>query len=353
LIKAFHLQDLFSLADLQKQGITLDLEERLVHPRSPLVSAMLSSLLPIESSASTYILDIADEQEHYRGVSQTRKRAGRPEQDVIFIAPSLVHGNGSHAAWQRLLTYVCVKAGEAGNQRIYARLERDGDELQIFKNVGFSAYAEEAIFRLPPAQFPEHAQDTLGLRKQTAADSWSLQRLYAAVTPRTVQIAEGLAQGQWQLNQHWLSEQRHRVGYVWEREGEILAVMHLHTGKLGHWLRLLVHPDVTGYVEELVLSGLSQIRDIRINPGRPIYGSLRTYQSELAQALVSCGFQQFTIQTVVVKHTTVRSEDFVTRLVAAFEGTVEVKRATPTTPYMKTEASQTKPNGKVTAKGGI
>jgi hypothetical protein len=69
--------------------------------------------------------------------------------------------------------------------------------------------------------------------------------------------------------------------------------------------------------------------------------------------LVDQGFQKFATQTVVVKHTTVRSEDFVTRLVAAFEGSVEVKRATPTTPYLKTEASQAKPNGKVTAKGGI
>jgi hypothetical protein len=168
-----------------------------------------------------------------------------------------------------------------------------------------------------------------------------------------VQIAEGLAQGQWQIFNGLLSEQRHRVGYVWEREGEILAVLHHHAGNLGHWLRILVHPDVTESVSELVSSGLSLIKGNRNRPGRPIYGSLRTYQSELAHALVECGFQKFSTQTVVVKHTTVRSEDFVTRLVAAFEGTVEVKRVTPTTPYAKTEASQPKPNGKVTAKGGI
>jgi len=348
LIKPFHLRDVVSLAKLQNQGETLDLEERLVHPRSPLSVALLASVLPTKSTTSTFILDFADEQEHYRGSIQTRRRAGRPEQDVVFLAPLLEHKNGNHAVCQRLLTHVCVKAGEQGDHRIYARLEVGRDEVQVFKNVGFSAYAEEEIFCLTPDRFPPDPRDTLGLRRQTTADSWSLQRLYAAVTPHVVQVAEGLAQGQWQINNHRLSDQGRRLGYVWEREGEILAVLHLRSGRAGYSLRMLLHPDVANQVESLIQTGLSLVGNLQRQPDKPVYSSSRTYQTELGSVLMTCDFQKLATQVVMVKHTTVRARDFLSRLVAAFETPGEVKPAPA--PFMKSEAVSTQPvNGKSTA----
>jgi hypothetical protein len=353
LIKPFHLRDVVLLAKLQNQGQMLDLEERLVHPRSPLNAAVFASVLPAMSNTSTFILNFADEQEHNSGLIQMRDRAGRPEQDVVFLAPSILPGNGSHAVWQRLLTYVCVKAGEMGHHRIYARLESGRDEVQVLKNVGFSAYAEEAIFFLAPGHFPEGMHDSLGLRKQTTADSWSLQRLYAAVTPHVVQVAEGLAQGQWQINNHLLSYRSRRHGYVWEREGEILAVLHLRSGKTGYSLRMLLHPDVANQVDALIQAGLSLVGDLHHQPDKPVYISLRTYQTELVSVLAAYGFQKLAIQVVMVKHMTVRARDFLSRLVVAFETAGEAKPAAPA-PFIKSDAILTQSsNGKTRVERGV
>jgi len=326
LIKPFRLRDIVLVRHLQKQGTTLALEDRLIHPRSPLRSALLSNLFPAMPGVSTFILDFADENGHYQGLAQTRIRPGRPEQDVIFMAPALEHGNGSHAIWQRLLTHLCIKAGEAGHQRIYAHLDTESDALQIFKNVGFSAYAEETIFRWNAASAP-NAAPPLALRRQTAADSWGLQRLYAAVTPHAVQLAEGLAQGQWQINNYLLAGQGHRYGYVWESQGEILAVLNIHSGNGGHWFRLMIHPEAGDMTVPLLTAGLNKLKS---KLQRPIYCNLRTYHSELTAHLLACGFQPVASQVVLVKHTTVRTKEFLTRLLPAFDSAVEAKHAAPT-----------------------
>jgi len=242
---------------------------------------------------------------------------------------------------------LCVEAGERGDQRIYARLDSDGDEAQIFKNVGFGAYAEELIFQLDPDLCPAVNGNSLNLRSQTAADSWSVQRLYAAVTPHAVQVAEGLAQEQWQARNHFFSDQGRRYGYVWESQGEILAVINVHSGKLGHWFKMMVHPDVSNEASNLIMAGLSLISGYR---QRPVYCSQRTYQSELTARLLECGFRQFARQTVMVKHNTVRAKDFLNRLVPSFEGAVEAKHASPTAMM---QSDQSKPGGNGSQASGV
>ncbi len=340
MIKPFNLRDVFLVANLQKQGTALDLEERLLHPRSPLRSALLANLFPTIPGVSTYILNINNDTETHLGLAQARTRPGRPEQDVVFLAPALEIGNGSHAIWQRLLNHLCIKAGEAGYQRMYVRLAATSDALQIFRNVGFTAYAEERIFRLDAELHPLQPQNTLGLRRQISTDSWSLQRLYTAVTPHTVQSAEGLAQGQWQINNYPLADRGYRHGFVWVNRGEIMAVINVHSGKAGHWFRLMVHPDARSETTNLILGGLSLLK----NPQhQPVFCSLRTYQLELTTHLLACGFRQFSTESIMVKHITVRAKDFLTRLLPAFDSTVEAKHAAPTT-MLHAETPVTKSN---------
>jgi hypothetical protein len=347
LIRSFRLHNIVSLKKLQNQGQVLDVEERMVHPRSPLWSALLTRILPTMPTITTYLLDMEDETGHHCGLIQMRTRPDRPEQDVIFLAPSLEHGNGSHAVWQRLLTYVSVRAGEYGYHRVYGRLVQGSDEAQIFRNVGFSAYAEEEIYRLDIEKFPALTYPSLNLRKQTTADSWSLQRLYAAVTPRTVQIAEGLAQGQWQLNARFAGGRERRAGYVWEREGEILAALHIRFGKSGNALRCLIHPDVDDQIDALIETGLQVIQKAQPKLDKPIFSNIRTYQAEMGTILQEYGFEKVTTQAVMVKHNTVRAKDYLTRLV---EAPIEAKAASPT-PFVNADiAVSQKTNGRMRPK---
>ncbi len=323
MVKPLSLRDILLVAKLQKQGVTLDLEERLLYPRAPVRAAIAAGLMPAMSNVVTSILRPTED--HGAGLAfvQTRLRPGRPEQDIIFVAPGLQKGNGRHALWQRLLAHLCVRAGEMGHQRIYVRLDSAADTVQIFKNVGFLAYAQEDVYLLDPDLRCKQARQALELRRQRPADSWSLQRLYAAVTPQAVQVAEGLAQGQWQVQKSGFPG--HRRGYVWENQGEILAVLNVHSSQTGHWLRIMVHPAANAETPSLLFAGLRLLKN---TGAEAVYCSLRTYQSELAAHAVTCGFRPCGSQQVMVKHITVRARDFLTRLLPVFERAIEVNPAT-------------------------
>jgi hypothetical protein len=89
-----------------------------------------------------------------------------------------------------------VKAGERSGQRLYASLPADGEEYQIFRHVGFTAYAQEDVYKLMSPPSGLEGVEPLPVRRQHIRDSWELQQLYATVTPRAVQNAEGSAQSQ-------------------------------------------------------------------------------------------------------------------------------------------------------------
>lgn len=325
MIKSFRLQDAFLVAKLQVAGATLDLQERLIHPYTPLRSALLAALFPTRPSSYTYILtppaSVKQNQGLTEGLIQAKARPGRPEQDVVFLAPDFGDQEGSEVLWQRLLIHLCQQAGERGCYRIYARQTIDSPSLPTFKSVGFMPYAEEEILQLFPSGPLQDSPHVLRLRRQTEADSWSVQRLYAAVNPHAVQTAEGLAQGQWQVNNHPFSGQGYQQGFVWESQGEISAVVHIYRGKDGHLLRLLIHPDAVAQTSNLVLTALNMI-----NPtlNKPIYCTLRTYQSEIRSKLIDLGFTSLAKQVVMVKHTTVRARDFLSRLVSAFDSSKDM-----------------------------
>lgn len=324
MIRPFRLRDIGLVARLQREGVLLDLETGLTRPRSPLATAVVSSLFFLSSSASTYLVDQKDENGHSLGLAQMRRRLGRPEHVVVFIAPTLAAGNGTHAIWQRLLTHLCIKAGEQGGQRLYAGLPIHGEEYQIFRHVGFTAYAQENVFELMEApQDPD--VEPLPLRRQRTRDSWGLQQLYATVTPRAVQNAEGSAQSQWELSRHgWWGAYPQRQGYVWEHRDEIWAALQIRSSRVGHWLRMLLHPDAIDQADRLVAAALSRVRRA---PGQKVYCAVRTYEAGILPALNAWGFQLIGSQTLAVKYTTVWAREPMAQPIHALE--THAESATP------------------------
>ncbi len=318
MIKAFHLRDSRLVARLQRVGTPLDIEEQLTHPRSPLRSVLLDSILAPHAGPSTFILDQQDENGKSLGLAQMRARPGRPERDVVFMSPALTTGNGSHAIWQRLLAHLCVKTAERGSLRIYARLTIKSEELQLFKHVGFLEYGQEDIYQLDPAINRSAIQSSLTLRPQHSSDGWGLQKLYTTLAPRAVQNAEGLAQGQWALALPRWGEQGHRDGYVWEVDGEILGALHIRSGKRGYWVRTLLHPDALDQAEALGEAALSLTN---LQPQLPVYFALREFEAGWRHVLPELGFKPLTSQTLVVKHMAVRMRKTSPALISALEQT--------------------------------
>ncbi|MEM7343583.1 MAG: hypothetical protein AAF485_05025 [Chloroflexota bacterium] len=304
MIKPFHLRNMPLVAHLQQVGVSLDIEEQLTYPRSPLRSLLIDMVFSPRSGPSTFIFDQYDEQGRHTGVAQMRSRPGRAEQDVVFMSPALDSGNGSHAIWQRLLTHLCIQTAEQGCLRLYARLGSESEELQLFKNVGFVEYSQEEIYKLEPAALPPQDEEaSLQLRPQIPSDGWGLQKLYTASTPRAVQNSEGLAQGQWALAGRTWTEPGHRAGYVWEDGGELLGALHIRTGHQGHWIQTLLHPDANDQAAALGKAALGLTRS---QPQRPVYFAYRHYELGWSAILTDLGFAPLTVQALVVKPMAIR-----------------------------------------------
>lgn len=334
MIRPFRLRDVGLVAHLQQEGVLLDLETKVASPRSPLTTAIISTFPLSRTGASTYIVNHKEENGRLIGLAQMRRRPGRPEHVVVFIAPALTLGNGAHAIWQRLLAYLCVKAGEQGSQRLFAGLPADGEEYQIFRHVGFTAYAQEDVFELisPPSELK--GVDPLPVRRQRSRDSWGIQQLHATVTPRSVQNVEGSARPQWELSRRrWWSAYPHRQGYVWESRDEILGALQIRSSRAGHWLRMLLHPDALDQADGLVAAALSRVRRA---PGQKVHCAVRTYEAGIPSSLTAWGFELARSQTLAVKHTTVRAREPASQPVHALEGHAE--SATSAVPHSNSEA---------------
>jgi hypothetical protein len=263
----------------------------------------LNTLRSPHVGPSTFVLDQQDENGRLLGLAQVRIRPGRPERDIVFMAPALETGNGSHAIWQRLLNYLCVQTAEMGALRVYARLPLQSEESQLFKAVGFQEYGQEEIYQLDQGVDRTKITPSLELRPQQPSDGWGLQKLYATLTPRPVQNAEGLAQGQWELPHRRWGEQGRRQGYVWEVGGELLAALHIRAGKRGYWIRTLLHPSVLEDSEALCQAALKLTT---AKPHLPVYFTYRQYEAGWSHTLLDLGFAPLTSQMLLVKSMTVR-----------------------------------------------
>jgi len=342
MIKSFGVRDLLLVGNLQKKGTCLDPEIALTRPYSPLLAALSSYFLMQEAGTSTFVLEAMDQSSsstssgHRRvqGLAQMRPRRGRPEADVIYLAPSLrqaqdtafLTADEAPTIWHRLLNHLCVRAGEQGIRRLFARLAEDGEEIETFQQVGFSSYTREDIFRLKSLPESHRRLDRVVMRPQQAVDAWALQRLYANVAPRLVQQAESLGERGWERSSvDWPLHARSE-GYVLEDNGEIVSYLLFSSGRIGHWMRILLHPQAYDRAAEVIQHGLAFLSRY---PPCPIYCSVREYEGGLRTPLQDWGFEPFGSQAILVKHTTVRIKEPARKLVPALD-----KRAEAATPTM-------------------
>ncbi len=334
MIKPFGVRDLLLVSNLQKKGTCLDPEIALTRPYSPLLAALSSYFLMHEAGTSTFILEATDQSTpstgsgHCRmqGLAQMRQRRGRPEADVIYLSPSFSTTDEAPTIWHRLLTYLCARAGEQGIRRLFAHMAEDGEEIETFQQVGFSPYTREDIFRLNSLSESHLRLDRVFMRPQQAVDAWALQRLYANVAPRLVQQAESLGERGWERSSADWPLRTRNEGYVLEDNGEIVSYLLFSGGRIGHWMRVLLHPQAYDRADEVIQHGLVFLSHY---PPCPIYCSVREYEGALRASLQDWGFELFGSQAILVKHTTVRIKEPARKLVPSLD-----KRAEAATPTM-------------------
>ena len=144
--------------------------------------------------------------------------------------------------------------------------------------------------------------------------------MYCQTAPRAVQQTECVSSDTWEVTSVARLNGHRDERYVWEREGEIVGYVRLVDGRCGHWLKLLLHPEVHDRADDLIAWGSALLRYLA---PRPIYCTVRAYDTPLQVALKRAGFQIEASLILLVKHMTRRAYEPERRRVMSLERGVE------------------------------
>lgn len=313
--------DLWTVYRLQRRGVRLDVKGTVVRPAAPLYLA-LASMLPVpQRRVETVVLRRRERGRREAGFVQARWRTGQPVLDVTFMAPSLDVQRGAAWLWQSLLQELVRVGGEQGAQRIFTHLpESRPAEVEVMRQAGFALYGQDRLYRYtPPAtgEIGSVGQAPAHWEAQRPSDEWGLQKLYNEITPAVVQQAENwgpIGNGSGSHVGCW-GEPR-RGSYVLRVEDEIYGYLRITPGERGHWLKLVLHPEMSQHGEALLKEAMTYLRNL---PRRAVFCDVREYEGYLADSLERCGFQRVMTRLLLVRHTTVPIREPVRRLIPALE----------------------------------
>lgn len=315
-------RDLWTVYRLQWRGVRLDLKGSVIRPAAPL-SLAVAGLSPVRRQrVETVVLRRHERGRREAGFVQARWRTGQPVLDVIFIAPSLDVQRGAAWLWQSLLQELVRVGGEQGAQRIFTHLpESRPAEVEVMRQAGFAIYGQDRLYRFTPAAASDSSTGPRVTpaywQAQCLGDEWGLNKLYSQITPAVVQQAENWGQtgnggphsGGW-----WGGPRR--GSYVLRVEDQIYGYLRITPGERGHWLKLVLHPEISQQGEALLKEAMTFFTDL---PRRPIFCDVREYEGYLADGLERCGFRRLMTRLLLVRHTTVPIREPARRLIPALE----------------------------------
>lgn len=314
-VRPFGLQHIPIVYRLQDDSTVLDLEHALMRARSPLWTALLGHGSLAEGPFCTVVLSEPGDDARLEGFAQARLRPGADEADLVRLAPSL-DAPESERIWRDLLAGMAGHLARIGVQRVFVRLSDDLEAAHLFLDNGFVLYTREDVFQL--RELP--ALGAVGLLEPADEDCrWGIGRLYAAVTPKAVRSAEGLANAG--SAPGFVSCD---TSYVWKEGGEVLAYVGVGQGGGVCWLHMLIHPDRADRAADVIRDALARVP----RRTRTAYWSVRAYQVNVRSALQDVGFRFVTSQSVLVRQNAVPVREAEPAPAMAFEKRAEAR--TPT-----------------------
>ncbi|MBE3558756.1 MAG: hypothetical protein IMW89_05950 [Ktedonobacteraceae bacterium] len=266
---------------------------------------ILRTLLPLNPAARTWICE-----DHWRllGFAQVRERPRRLAWDMSYLASMIQSDISGDEILSALLEYTLEMAAMHGILRIFARVEDEVPELDLFQRSGFQRYARELTYVYEPREADPCEVASPPLRRWNRHYVWGLHQLYRAVTPPRVQMAELLENSEEfaklsigslnalpspfnRGNENYISDAGTRLG-AWLR----LSRGH---GPIPHRISLLVHPEHAALAEPLLRFGMSRLLETDV---RRIYCLVREYDMSVITALRNSGFEQTATRVLLVRH---------------------------------------------------
>jgi len=277
--------------------------QSLLFPRPATLTALAAIIPGGDGKTSTYVLIQEGHRLVRAGFLQAQRRAGRPEADILLLAPALDDSAGHPVIWKKLLHHYAQEAAQQQIERIYADAPDQPLSVSTFAQAGFKVYARQTIWRLThfPGQRPITDAEA-SIRLQLPADDWGVAQLYRRVTPAAVRLAQGEETeegGQSPILR--CARLSGCLSFVRERQGEIIGCVQVRNGRNGVWLDIwadMLDPD-QGDVRALLDHALAVVREQSMR--LPVYIGVCDYHGGLGSALEEYGFAPFTDRARMVR----------------------------------------------------
>ena len=284
-----------------------------VEKRLPL-PPILQNIFPLNPASRTWICE-----DHWRilGFAQVQERPSRTMWDVSYLASMVQRTISSDDVLVALLEYMLEMAAGHGILRIFAKVEDEIPELDLFQKASFQRYARELTYVYDPNDgtqsiasdiFDTTTLNLPSLRRWNRHHVWGLHQLYRSVTPQRVQMAELLENSEEFAKIHVGSLHglpfplsRGNETYVCDVGVRLGAWLRLcrGSGSAPHQLSLMVHPEHSDLAEPLLRFGIRKLQGVSV---RPVSCQVREYESAVITALRNSGFEQTSTKVLLVRH---------------------------------------------------
>ena len=269
---------------------------------------VLRNIFPLNPSSRTWI---AEDHWHILGFAQVQERPLHTMWDISYLASMVQRNVASDEILMGLLEYMLEMAGTHGILRIFAKVEDEIPEQELFQRAGFQRYARELTYVYDPSAticdtdgdggaINRASTENLSLpslRRWNRHYVWGLHQLYRSVTPQRVQMAELLENSEEFAKLHVGSLRplpsafsRGNENYVCDVGVRLGAWLRLNRGhgSAPHQLSLIVHPEHADLAEPLIRFGIKRLQEDGV---RRIYCAVREYESFVITALRNSGFE--------------------------------------------------------------
>lgn len=295
------------------------------HPLPPI----LRNIFPLNPASRTWI---CEDHWHILGFAQARERPSHSMWDISYLASMVNRNVSGEEVLSALLEYILEMAATRGILRVFAKVEDEIPELEMFQRMGFQRYARELTYIYTGNDAATQADAHNGtnseckntpsrasllessdlnlpsLRRWNRHHVWGLHQLYRAVTPHRVQMAELLENSEEYAKLHVGSLRGTRLPFwrgsenyvcdVGVRLGAWMRLCRSH-GSAPHQLSLMVHPEHADLAGPLLRFGIQRLQQ---ESAQPILCHVREYESSVIAALRNSGFEQMTIRVLLVRH---------------------------------------------------
>ena len=274
---------------------------------------ILRNIFPLNPASRTWICE-----DHWRilGFAQVYERPSRTMWDISYLASMVQHDGSSDDVLTALMEYLLEMAAGHGILRIFAKVEDEIPEQELFSRAGFQRYARELTYVYDPehegTQFitPSlHDLNLPSLRRWNRHHVWGFHQLYRSVTPQRVQMAEMLENSEefaklyvgslHPLPSPFSQGNENYVCDVGVRLGAWLRLCRGRGSTAPHQLSLMIHPEHADLAEPLLQFGISRLQEESV---RRIYCQVREYESFVIAALRNSGFEHTSTRAMLVRH---------------------------------------------------